>query len=128
MFVFKIRDIESGLFSSGGAKPTFSKTGKSWTSIGHLRNHITRVKNRRKDYNGCEVVRFELTPETTIPLDQERPLIFDALKQLDTTTTSTSGEEGAVDVDIPEEEITQEEIEAAKSELEAASTTGETPW
>jgi hypothetical protein len=41
MNVYKIRDKETGLFSTGGMDPTFTKKGKVWTGIGPLKAHIT---------------------------------------------------------------------------------------
>lgn len=40
--VFKIRDKETGLFSTGGMRPvTFTRTGKTWSTAGHLKSHLT---------------------------------------------------------------------------------------
>jgi len=52
--IFKIRDPNTGLFSSGGMSPSFSKKGKVWKGIGPLKNHLNLVK--RRTYEGCEVV------------------------------------------------------------------------
>lgn len=38
--VFKIMDEDTGLFSSGGYYPSFSKTGKDWTSMGQVLSHL----------------------------------------------------------------------------------------
>lgn len=40
MKAYKIRNKE-GLFSKGGTRPVFSKIGKTWSSIGHLKSHLT---------------------------------------------------------------------------------------
>ena len=40
--VFKIRDRDTGLFSTGGMRPvTFTKVGKTWSTAGHLKSHLT---------------------------------------------------------------------------------------
>ena len=43
-YSFKIRDRETGLFSSGGTYPHFSKTGKVWSDIGHLKSHLSLLR------------------------------------------------------------------------------------
>ena len=45
MLVYKIKSTKTGLFSKGGSTPSFSKTGKVWTNIGHVRNHINVLDN-----------------------------------------------------------------------------------
>lgn len=37
---FKIRDRVTGLWSTGGVTPKFNKTGKTWSTIGHVKNHL----------------------------------------------------------------------------------------
>jgi hypothetical protein len=41
MTFYKIRDMTTGLFSTGGNRPTWSKRGKVWYSIGTLKTHLT---------------------------------------------------------------------------------------
>lgn len=66
--VFKIRHKETGLFSRGGtdSKNIWTKEGKSWSNIGHLKNHLNQyinVMNRSvfKDnpYENAEIVKVE---------------------------------------------------------------------
>jgi hypothetical protein len=40
---YKIRDTETGLFSSGGVWPRFTKFGKTWTTRGALKSHLTML-------------------------------------------------------------------------------------
>lgn len=60
-----IQRDSDGLFSSGGQTPTFSKNGKAWTHLSHLKNHLHQFHDykgqRRKDYpyTGCTVVVVE---------------------------------------------------------------------
>lgn len=61
--VYKIRRIKDGLFSKGGKTPTFSKKGKTWSSLGHLKNHMVGKSNQK--YSGCEVVKYELKTTAT---------------------------------------------------------------
>lgn len=80
MKVYKIQRKSDGLFSTGGMSPTFSKTGKTWNAIGHLKNHLNQFirvftwdketrKGEYKDtigdvYTGCEIVTYELVSST----------------------------------------------------------------
>lgn len=41
MKVYKIRDSKTGLYSTGGTKPKWSKRGKVWVSLGALKSHLT---------------------------------------------------------------------------------------
>lgn len=76
LVVYKIRRKSDGLFSTGGTSPSFSKTGKTWGTIGHLKSHLTgvadqgryvepdqREKRKRANitryYSGCEIVEYE---------------------------------------------------------------------
>ncbi len=60
--IFKIRNNKTGEFSSGGAWPTFSKVGKTWTSTRSINSHIALFKNDEllKRYKDCSLVAFEL--------------------------------------------------------------------
>jgi len=41
---YKIRDTKTGMFSKGGSWPCqWSKKGKTWNSIGALRNHLRLI-------------------------------------------------------------------------------------
>jgi hypothetical protein len=68
MSLFKIRNTETGEFSTGGKSPDFNEKGKVWNSIGHLRNHIAAVlrgSRTKGTYKGCEIVRFSLSEQNT---------------------------------------------------------------
>jgi hypothetical protein len=64
MLCYKIKNRD-GLFSTGGKFPKFKKKGKSWSSLGHLKNHINLVNEYNyynKDiYKDCVVVTYEVT-------------------------------------------------------------------
>lgn len=53
---YKIRN-SVGLYSTGGSEPTFSKNGKTWSNIGHLRNHLNLI-NDYSYYKDCELVEL----------------------------------------------------------------------
>ena len=64
MKVYKIRDKETGLFSTGGLSPTWSRTGKVWQRIGHVRSHINQLVNEKtipSAYKNAEIVEAEIT-------------------------------------------------------------------
>lgn len=56
--MFMIRRSSDGLYSTGGIAPRFSKTGKRWSSIHHLKAHLRNV--RPDAYEGCMVAVFDV--------------------------------------------------------------------
>lgn len=62
MKVYRIRD-KDGRYSSGGMDPDFTKAGKTWANIGHVKNHIRQFMDRYRVseiYNDAEVVEIEV--------------------------------------------------------------------
>lgn len=73
--LYKIRNKETGLFSTGGVAPRWTKLGKTWNSIGTFKSHLTLVGDRYEStwgtdrfkglsidtdiYKDCEVVEVE---------------------------------------------------------------------
>ena len=70
--VFMIQNKE-GLFSTGGSSPRFTKKGKAWTNIGHLKNHLNMFidymgRVPHYPYSGCKLVTLErVIKDTTGP-------------------------------------------------------------
>lgn len=61
---YKIYDPATGLFSSGGSMPKFSKRGKTWQNIGHVKSHVSLVSpSKMVHYTACELHKY--TPEGT---------------------------------------------------------------
>ncbi len=61
MKVFRIRD-ENGLYSTGGQSPNFTHGGKTWSNIGHVKNHLRQFSGRRLEvYANAEIVEVEYT-------------------------------------------------------------------
>lgn len=61
MKVYKIRNPQ-GLFSNGGSHPSFTKNGKSWSNIGHVKSHLGYDQSgpaKEELYQNCEVIVFE---------------------------------------------------------------------
>lgn len=52
--MYKIRNSK-GLFSTGGMSPSFSKVGKIWSNIGHVKNHLNTGVDISV-YDDCELV------------------------------------------------------------------------
>ena len=44
MIKYKIRDNTTGLYSTGGHTPRFTKAGKLWAHIGHVKSHLNFFK------------------------------------------------------------------------------------
>jgi len=63
MRVYKIIDRETGLFSSGGSGSNpWTKTGKSWSTIGHIKSHLNMHDKNSKHYpyrNAC-IIEVEI--------------------------------------------------------------------
>jgi hypothetical protein len=86
MKVFKIRDKNTGLFSTGGCQPDFNKEGKTWMSIGHIKNHLHQFirtiynndwsthKEENRIPEEWEVIEYERT-ETEITSLKAKTLI-----------------------------------------------------
>lgn len=66
MKVFKIRDA-NGLFSTGGTDPDFTKGGKVWNNIGHVKSHLRQFLGGRnlEIYSDAEIVCIEYTEKET---------------------------------------------------------------
>ncbi|MNH66463.1 hypothetical protein D3C73_184940 [compost metagenome] len=82
--VFKIRNKETGLFSKGGTNTynLWSKEGKSWSNIGHLKNHLNQFLNRwckENPYENAEIVEVEINYDTCMRVDVNE--LFNELKQ-----------------------------------------------
>ena len=66
--LYKIRNKDTGLYSTGGASPSWSKTGKTWSKVCHITAHLNHVEkrgfgSRYKTYLAdAEIVLFEATP------------------------------------------------------------------
>ncbi|CAB4131425.1 hypothetical protein UFOVP276_194 [uncultured Caudovirales phage] len=77
MLVYKIRRPD-GLFSTGGCEPRFTKAGKTWRSIGHVKTHLKQfyigyprgVIKLPKGYERSSVCCYEMTElvEHTVPV------------------------------------------------------------
>jgi len=68
--VYKIRNKETGLFSTGGSIPRWKKVGKTWSGLGPVTNHLV-MWCEKYDYkrgkkiiadipNEWEIVKYEL--------------------------------------------------------------------
>lgn len=44
MKIYRLQRISDGLFSTGGANPSFNKKGKIWRNIGFFKNHLNCIK------------------------------------------------------------------------------------
>lgn len=71
---YKIRNLTTGLYSSGGLTPSWNKRGKTWNNIGHIKSHLTGYKAHGKKSipREWEVVEyaFEKAREHVIPIEE----------------------------------------------------------
>ncbi len=103
--VYMIRRKSDGLFSSGGMSPAFRKTGKVWSTLGHLKLHLNmfvgiaynsgyswhqhghnvqpQTVSISSFYDGCEIVELEQVVTTkTSEVDLNALLTDRAEKEL----------------------------------------------
>lgn len=84
MKVYKIRDRETGLFSTGGYYPQWERIGKFWHQMKYLRAHLRLVKsayyydgNVRKQsldrYKNAEVVEYILDKSRVFTIEETMP-------------------------------------------------------
>lgn len=83
MTFYKIRHKTTGLFSMGGVEPRFTKRGKTWATMGHVKLHLNGVRHyanepksplsaQAQEYlNSIEIVEFSTTGETVVELTKE---------------------------------------------------------
>lgn len=85
--LYKIRHRKTGLFSTGGAYPGWSKKGKSWSSLTYVKSHLALVGGQRcvanlgHPYADAYVVGFEVTLASTMPIQA----LLDEVKQAKVT-------------------------------------------
>ena len=74
MKVYKLRNKDTGLFSTGGLSPVFNKKGKVWKQLNHIKSHLTQFKPKSYCYstdrkfnenylNSVEIVEYALSEE-----------------------------------------------------------------
>lgn len=73
--VYKIRSKTTGLYSTGGGNPSFTKKGKTWNQPGHVSTHIAGLHpDGKRVYadNQAEVVKCIIREEDveTTPVEQ----------------------------------------------------------
>ena len=72
--IFKIRHIGTGLFSTGGTEPRWTKRGKTWATLGYVKSHLSLIDDCRGYYRkphpyvDCEVVTFDVTVAETLTM------------------------------------------------------------
>lgn len=83
MLIYRLKSNKTGLFSKGGSTPSFSKTGKIWKNIGHLKNHINQLgRHGRQIYQDKDVVLITSeVVETEIDVTSFDDLLADSVKR-----------------------------------------------
>src|ERR1700743_3970380 len=59
MATYKLRDKATGLFSTGGTNPRWTKKGKVWTSAGALKSHLTLFSTGPWNF---ETKKYDIVP------------------------------------------------------------------
>lgn len=73
MKIYKIRDMQTGLFSTGGYCPTWNKQGKIWSTLGKVKSHLTMCQRnayyRSNTLNSqfWEVVEYSVEESSAFP-------------------------------------------------------------
>ncbi len=68
---YKIRDTKSGLFSSGGCAPHFSKKGKTWRRLQDVRAHISQLRGYAvSSYASAELIEVRQVISETVVTSQ----------------------------------------------------------
>lgn len=75
--VYRIRHKPTGLFSTGGTGPRFTKKGKSWSCLAHVRLHLAQFKWSNGNgwawpYKDCEVVTYGYVETGVVDIEVER--------------------------------------------------------
>lgn len=63
---YKIRD-SAGKYSTGGSEPRFTKGGKAWNTMAHLKAHLAQLYTKHA-YTGCSVVTFTVAEADVSPV------------------------------------------------------------
>ena len=68
MKIYKVQDMKTGMFSCGGYYPRWTKTGKTWRTLGSVKSHL---KMLQEDQTFLVVIEYELvkvdeTPATAL--------------------------------------------------------------
>lgn len=75
MKVYKIRHKDTGLFSTGGMQPRWTKHGgKNWNKINYVHSHINQLKTDYTPadiYSRAEIVEAEIT-ETLVHVEDAK--------------------------------------------------------
>jgi hypothetical protein len=64
MIYYKVRDKATGLYHKGGVYSVWSKTGKTWTTLGKLRSMLTMNINNGTSMSDWEIIEYEVVEKT----------------------------------------------------------------
>jgi len=70
--MYKIRHKETGLYSSGGAYPRWTKRGKVWYALHHIAAHLRLNSDHKKIFYGnAEIVYFQVSIDSVTTMSIE---------------------------------------------------------
>ena len=72
--IFKIKDKNTGLFSTGTKHPTWTKKGKIWNQINHIKTHLRQFCDEKITWTGLNDFEYSTKWINNIP---ENWLVFE---------------------------------------------------
>jgi hypothetical protein len=69
MNLYKIKNRKTGLYCTGGSHPQWTAKGKSWNTMGHVKAHLTWIRqwpDLANIYNDADIVELELVERKTM--------------------------------------------------------------
>lgn len=78
MKVYKIRDRETGLYSTGGSGPRWEKIGKFWHNLRSVKMHLRLALHYAKMYDthvydNSVVIEYDILPTKTFAIEEIMP-------------------------------------------------------
>ncbi len=60
--MYKIRNKLTGLYSNGGAYPRWTKRGKTWNALHHVRAHLrSNSAYKQRFYADAELLKYDIS-------------------------------------------------------------------
>lgn len=85
---YKIQSKKTGLFSTGGQEPKWTKIGKVWPIKGHLSSHFTSLTSHgRRTYREAEAEVVECTVTVLVSTPVEDFILAAARREHDRRAT-----------------------------------------
>ena len=65
---YAIKNVKTGMFSTGGQIPHMKIEGKSWKNINDIKKHIFQISDGHfcAYYEDCYIVKFKIKPDGSV--------------------------------------------------------------